>query len=411
MLKRKTKYILMALAVSSILWHPTVKALELNKETTDLHKTWNIKFNQNIDLDEESKSSIKLLDSKGNIINTNIRYGDDKTIVLEAPKDGYKENETYTISIGNKVHSKNNRYLNKGINYNFKVKKVQDNTDTKDKYKEEIDNAINLGVNKILKDGVSDDWQAIAVTRQGSTVPPNYLKAIKSKITSSKGDIGQPTDYERTALGLLSIGKDPSNFEGYNLIEKIYNNKDMEEQGINAYIFALVALDAGKFNVPDNALWTRENLIKSILDNRTSDKGWDYAGYKADPDMTGMAIAALAPYKDKNDVKIAIKEGVDKLSAMQNKNGGFSSWGTENSESSSQVIIGLCANGIDPTSDMFTKNGKNPLDSLLDFRVKDGGFSHTKGTGYNAMATEQAIQALEAYKMFKENLGSIYEFK
>lgn len=77
-----------------------------------------------------------------------------------------------------------------------------------------------------------------------------------------------------------------------------------------------------------------------------------------------------------------------------------------------QVIIGLCANGIDPGSAAFTKSGKIPVDAPLSYEVSGGGFSHTKGTGYNAMATEQAAQALEAYNMFKQNTGTgIYKFK
>ncbi|MTK12846.1 MAG: terpene cyclase/mutase family protein [Clostridiaceae bacterium] len=417
MLKRKNKYILLVLAMSAILWQSSVKASEVNKEITDVNKAWNIKFSQDIELNDDVKNSITIQDSKGNSIVTNIRMSDNKTIVVDAPKEGYKEGETYTLNIGDKVHSKNNKSLKENVKCVFKVTKGDSKTSNSDKYKESIDSSMKLSISKILqperlqKEGLSD-WQVIGIARHGEDIPSIYLNSLENKIDTAKGAMGQATDYERTVLGLLSVGQDPTNFKGYNLVEKIYNNEEMDNQGINAYIFGLIALDAGKFDVPSNALWTRDKLIQAILDNRTVDKGWDYAGDKADPDMTGMALTALAPYKNRVEAKVAVEEAIKKLSSMQKENGGFASWGTENSESISQVIIALCANGIDPTSDSrFVKNGKNPLDVLLEYRTEEGGFSHIKGTGYNAMATEQAMEALEAYKMFKEGKGSIYSFK
>lgn len=417
MLKRKNKYIILVLTMTAIFYQLPVKASEINKETKDVNKAWNIKFSQEIELNDAVKNNITVKDSNGNSIVTNIRIGDSKTIVVDAPKEGYKEGETYTLNIGDKVHSKNNKYLKENVKCIFKVTKEDSKTSSSDKYKESVDSTIKLSTSKILqperleKEGLSD-WQVIGIARYGDEIPSIYLNSLENKLDTTKGVMGQATDYERTVLGLLAVGKDPTNFKGYNLVEKIYNNKDMDEQGINAYIFGLIALDAGKFDVPSNALWTRDKLIQAILDNRTVDKGWDYAGDKADPDMTGMALTALAPYKDKAEVKAAVDEAINKLSSLQKENGGFASWGTENSESICQVIIALCGNGIDPTSDnRFIKNGKNPLDALLEYRAEDGGFSHIKGTRYNAMATEQAMEALEAYKMFKEGNGSIYSFK
>ncbi|MHC6181188.1 cell wall-binding repeat-containing protein [Clostridium sp. JNZ X4-2] len=275
-----------------------------------------------------------------------------------------------------------------------------------------VSSSLSSAINKILSDGNLDDWQALAVARYGAAVPSSYLTNLAENITSENGVLSQPTDYERTTLALMAVGQDPTNFQGYNLIEKIYNNTGMDDQGINAYVFALTALDSGSFEIPEGSVWTRDKLIDKVLENRTADNGWDYAGDSADPDMTGMALTALAPYKDKAEVKDAVDKAVDKLSSMQDSDGGFSSWKVSNSESISQVIIGLCANGIDPSSAAFTKNGKTPVDALLSYEVSGGGFSHTKGTGYNAMATEQAAQALEAYNMFKQNTGTgIYKFK
>src|SRR3712207_8964656 len=46
------------------------------------------------------------------------------------------------------------------------------------------------------------------------------------------------------------------------------------------------------------------------------------------------------------------------LFRSQGQDGGYASWGTVNSESCVQVIMGLCANNISPFSDKFTKKDR-----------------------------------------------------
>src|SRR5699024_4540020 len=74
--------------------------------------------------------------------------------------------------------------------------------------------------------------------------------------------------------------------------------------------------------------------------------------------------------------------------------------------------MGLTAYGINPSDKQFTKNGNDVISHLLSYQNNDGGFMHTQGDSTsNAMATEQALQALVAYKMFINNEGSIYHFE
>ena len=125
---------------------------------------------------------------------------------------------------------------------------------------------------------------------------------------------------------------------------------------------------------------------------------------KSDPDITGMALTVLAPYRAQSKVKNAIGEGVNCLSKMQNSDGGFKGWNKTSSESISQAICGLLAVGINPNSDSRLKNGNSLVDALLDYYdAKVGGFKHVNKTsnGYepvvNQMATEQAYYALASY--------------
>ncbi|MTK13190.1 MAG: DUF4430 domain-containing protein [Clostridiaceae bacterium] len=268
-----------------------------------------------------------------------------------------------------------------------------------------------------LIDGISskisiNDWAALELNKVGKEVPKDYLTKLEATVKGNQGVFGQATDYEKTVLGILGAGGNPTNFGGYNLVEKIYNNAKMESQGVNAYIFGLIALDSANFKIPENAKWTREKLVEAILDSKTDDGGWSFGGTKADPDMTAMAISALAPYYNTNtDVKAAIDAAIEKLSQLQTEKGGFKSWGSENSNSVAMVIIGLCDNGIDPAADKrFIKNGNSLMDSLLSFAVSDNsGFGFTDNTRINEMATEQGLRAIAAYKLFKEGKGSVYK--
>jgi uncharacterized protein YjdB/putative cell wall-binding protein len=260
-----------------------------------------------------------------------------------------------------------------------------------------------------------DDWIALGLNKTGKTIPDGYLESLQQRVRdNTEGgvlDFGvKTTEGERLTLAVLASGGDPENIEGQNILSYICNS--YMDQGINAYVFGLIALDSKNFDVPEAAKWTRESLVDAILGQQLSDGGWSYGGDAADPDMTAMAISALAPYKSQEEVKTALDRGIAVLSQIQDDDdGGYSSYGAKCSESSAQVIIGLCANGIDPTTDgRFIKNGKNPMDSLLTFATEDKkGFGHTNDS-YNGMATEQGLEALAAYNLFKDGKGSLYSF-
>ena len=52
------------------------------------------------------------------------------------------------------------------------------------------------------------------------------------------------------------------------------------------------------------------------------------------------------------------------------------SWGSENIESASQVVVALTGLGIDPHRDeRFVKDGNSVIDNLMNFALEDGGFS------------------------------------
>ncbi|MDE5916663.1 MAG: hypothetical protein K2G62_00875, partial [Oscillospiraceae bacterium] len=91
--------------------------------------------------------------------------------------------------------------------------------------------------------------------------------------------------------------------------------------------------------------------------------------------------------------------------------GGYSSYGTENCESSAQIVTALCTMGIDVYSDSrFIKNGNTVVDAVLSYRNPDGGFSHISGGVSNIQATDQAAIALIALDRLYSGETSVYDF-
>ncbi|WP_337590686.1 DUF4430 domain-containing protein [Vescimonas sp.] len=258
------------------------------------------------------------------------------------------------------------------------------------------------------------EWMVIGLARSGRPVPAGYydnvVEYVKAKADANERlHRAKVTDNARVILALTSIGKDVTNVGGHNLLKGLDNMAYVQTQGINGPIFTLIALDS--HNYPTMGDVTREKLIGVILDAQLTDGGWDLSGTKADPDMTAMAIQALAPYYKTNEtVKAAVDKALEALSALQRTDGGFGSWGTINSEACAQVIVALTALGIDPIADSrFVKNGNTVLDALAGFYVTGGGFRHTAGGDRDGMATEQGYYALASYYRFLNGQTSLYD--
>ena len=261
---------------------------------------------------------------------------------------------------------------------------------------------------------IGGEWMVIGLARSGRPVPAGYydnvVEYVKAKADANERlHPAKVTDNARVILALTSIGKDVTNVGGHNLLKGLDNMAYVQTQGINGPIFTLIALDS--HNYPTMGDVTREKLIQVILDAQLNDGGWDLSADKADPDMTAMAIQALAPYYRTNEtVKAAVDKALEALSALQRNDGGFGSWGTVNSESCAQVIVALTALGIDPTADSrFVKNDLTVLDALASFYVTGGGFKHVADKGRDGMATEQGYYALAAYYRFANAQTRLYD--
>ena len=263
------------------------------------------------------------------------------------------------------------------------------------------------------------EWLILGLSRSNIEVPDGYYEKYYENlcdyVQQNAGvlDTNKYTEYSRVIIALSAIGKNPADVAGYNLLVPLADFEQTIYQGLNGPIYALLALDSGNYEVPENIAdstqATLQMYVDYILSKEASDGGWALSGDSGDVDITAMALQALAKYTDQQAVEAAINRGVEFLSNKQNENGGFESFGAEGSESISQVMTALAELGIDADDQRFVKDGNTLYSRLMEFMQEDGSFCHTldmeKG---NLMATEQAFYALVSLERVENQKPSLY---
>lgn len=231
------------------------------------------------------------------------------------------------------------------------------------------------------------------------------------------------TNIDRKIMTLTARGIDCSKLSKYNNGNPFIDAKGNEVDDfvsilynyrggytINGPIFALNALDMGNYTIPENAVWTREKLLETILNHKYLSDGFGL-------DMVTMLMQSIAPYQ--NDpvygerVKAKLWEGFD---IVMNSFGtdpfdnpfGVQWGGVYTSEGASQIICALSAMGVDVHTDVRLNNGKDSvLTSFLNYADFDEGyFAHSNTTPKNAMATYQGCYATQWYLGFLNNGGA-----
>ena len=265
---------------------------------------------------------------------------------------------------------------------------------------------------------IGGEWLAIGLARaeiMSEETAEGYYKNVVAYVDekgSAKLDRNKSTENSRIVLALTAIGKNPEDVGGYNLLQPLADFNFVKKQGINGPVWALIAFDSLLYEIPETTAkeqTTREKLIDYILEKQLKTGGWAIGEQGADPDMTGMAIQALAPYYEKNEaVKQAVDSALDFFSSIQRDDGGLSE-ATDSPESCAQMITALSTMGIDPEDDArFIKNGNSIVDCLLRFSLENG-FAHNINGEYNQMSTEQAFYSMTAINRLRSGKSSLYD--
>ncbi|MBQ7668094.1 MAG: hypothetical protein IJS47_02080 [Clostridia bacterium] len=243
----------------------------------------------------------------------------------------------------------------------------------------------------------SGEWAVLGVTRyeKNKDFANSYYKNLCNTLKDKKGVLSDTkyTEYARVVIALSSIGKNPYNVNGYNLIAKLCDTDKVKNQGINGAIFALIALDTRNYKVNENV---REEYIKYILNKEISGGGFSLTGEKPDIDVTSMAICALYKYRSDEKVNAVIQRAVKVLKLSK----------ATYVESIAQEIVALCS-----LNDANNKDYINTLvTSLSAYKLSDGSYKHSiNDETSNLMSTEQVLYALVAYDRFTNNKKFLYD--
>lgn len=267
---------------------------------------------------------------------------------------------------------------------------------------------------------IGGEWAVIGLARNDS-LPADYAASYYSNLVRTLRNTGgvlhrvKYTEYSRVVLALSSLGFDPTDVAGYDVLSPLGDFDQVCWQGVNGPIWALIALDSRGYDAPTapegKRQTTRDALIDAILESEISGGGWALSGSAPDVDLTAMALTSLAPYRaSRADVAAAVERGLSVLSSLQGEGGGYGDAGSATSESCAQVVVALSALGINPASDArFAKAGGSVLDALCAFAVPGGGFKHVADGEVNGMATEQGFYALVAYERLLSGKTSLFD--
>ena len=270
---------------------------------------------------------------------------------------------------------------------------------------------------------VGGEWLILGLARSGLEVSDEYYETYFQNVSAYTAQQGgvlhakKYTEYSRVILAVTAIGRTPTDVGGFNMLVPLADFEQTVFQGINGPIFALLALDSGNYEIPENAAdstqATRDMYVDYIINAQLPNGGWSLMGGEAEIDVTAMALQALAKYQDRKDVAQAVEKGLAVLSERQNEQGGYQYNAAEQAscESVAQVIVALAELGIPLDDSRFVKNGHTLLDGLLQFQQKDGGFSHLIDGETDLLATEQAFYALVAANRIAQGESSLYRMK
>ncbi len=238
--------------------------------------------------------------------------------------------------------------------------------------------------------GVDAEWYVLALSREGEFDFSSYANALVAHV--NENEIANAVTRQKYALALLASGY-TSDF-----VQKTAD-ECVGKLGVMSLIWSLHLAENGY--VPQNM--TTEQIVDRLLSVELDEGGFAITGKTFSPDATAMALQALAPYTESENVNAVVERALNALSLHQTANGGFIAYGEENAESSAQVLIMMACLDISLDDPRFVKGENSVLDALLRYRCENGGFAHVMNGEISESASVQAYLALTALES-----GSFY---
>lgn len=227
------------------------------------------------------------------------------------------------------------------------------------------------------------DWAVYCYSRlYGAAWARDYAHSAEQKVRemAEYGGFVKPTDYHKAAVCIAVAGGDFRQAAEVG----VFFNEQLDRQGFNAYIWALIALNVTGAEQPENAVNTAHTLSEYIISRQHEDGSFSLIGDSGDVDITAAAVYALAgsgiPAAERS-----AQLGADWLCGIE---GGYSSMGVRNCESTAQAVIALCAAGR-------SEQARIAAGQLEEYR-RESGYAHLPEGEVNGLATVQALEAFTA---------------
>ncbi len=198
--------------------------------------------------------------------------------------------------------------------------------------------------------------------RTGGRSPLAFLK-------SESKEINDANDIALVILALRTVGENPRDFKGRNLVEALVKRGGAGSSfgnRVNVAAFSALAFRSAGAGEPASrtADWLRS------AQNLKGDGGWGISpDARSDPDSTGAALQVISSQK-------AVSRGMNFLRSAQKSSGGFVSGSIVNSQSTGVVLQALAALGKSHST--LRTNGNTGLDFLEARQQEDGSVWYSK---------------------------------
>ncbi len=214
----------------------------------------------------------------------------------------------------------------------------------------------------------------------------SYLISSIDKLNKTE----KATDWQRHILGIItsnsSLVQTKKNYYTQKIISFYNNNQIGEEQNIYDDCFGIFALSSLTNNSINQTI--QKNLKQNILKDQQINGGW------GDVDTTAMCIMALRILGLSSD-NTSIINAYSFLRNFLDESGGFISWGSANTASTSWAISALSTLNTSMKELIWNESQSNPLTYLLKMQQEDGSFNYSNSSKLNPIwMTSYAIIAL-----------------
>ncbi|MGN0149842.1 MAG: hypothetical protein ACI4C7_06295 [Clostridia bacterium] len=260
----------------------------------------------------------------------------------------------------------------------------------------------------------SGDLYITALKQMGMKYDYTRYSDSMQYIMGAYGEGVSAAAFSRGILALQACGIDARSFNNRDYVaEGTYHKGNIT--GVENWSWALIALDSGRYEVPEWAYDTREDMVKYIMANQNED-----GSFGSGAASTALAIIALEDYTydDKVYTYVSDVTGEDRsTTAIEASTLGLeylsqeqSDWGDYyDLKSTALTLIALDYMDIDAEKDeRFIKDGKTVIDGLMEYREGDGGFSNELN-GSDSTATTYAICAITSHLRHIQSKGNLFD--